>query len=239
MNTIESFRIDGRTVVITGGAGFLGKKHAEAVLDGGGIPILLDISEAALTRAVHELQTEYKGSTVECYRADITDKGETENVCDDILRKYGRIDALINNAANNPKMSGETSDTEYTHFEDFPAAAWESDIAVGLTGAFFCAQVFGGAMAARGKGSIVHISSDLGVVAPDQRIYGGAIKPATYSVVKHGLIGLSKYLATYWANRGVRSNALCPGGIYNGQDDAFLAKLTDLIPLGRMANRDE
>ena len=239
MNTIDSFRIDGRTVVITGGGGLLGKKHAEAVLDGGGIPILLDISENALTRAVRELRLKRKGCGVEVHRVDITDRGGLERVCEDILRKYGRIDALINNAANNPKMIGGSGDAESKCFEDFPAAAWECDIAVGLTGALFCAQVFGGVMASQGKGSIVNMSSDLGVIAPDQRIYGGAIKPVTYSVVKHGLIGLSKYLATYWADKGVRSNALCPGGVYNGQDAVFLAKLNDLIPLGRMADADE
>jgi NAD(P)-dependent dehydrogenase (short-subunit alcohol dehydrogenase family) len=239
MNTINSFRIDDRIVVVTGGAGLLGKKHAEAVLDGGGTPILLDVSESALTRVSRELQTECLGSKPEIRRIDITDKRSVENVCEEILRKYGRIDALINNAANNPKMSGEPDSAKNMRFEDFSEEIWRGDLAVGLTGAFFCAQVFGGAMAARGSGSIVNISSDLGVIAPDQRIYGDAVKPVTYSVVKHGLIGLSKYLATYWADRGVRSNALCPGGIYNGQDAEFTDKLANLVPLGRMANKDE
>jgi NAD(P)-dependent dehydrogenase (short-subunit alcohol dehydrogenase family) len=239
VNTTDGFRIDGRVVVITGGAGLLGRKHSEAVLDGGGIPVLLDISEHALKRAADELKNAYPGREIGACRADITAKSELEAICGDVLAKYGRVDALINNAANNPKMGNAHGGMANARFEDFSAEVWAGDVAVGLTGSFFCAQVFGGVMAARGKGSIVNISSDLGIIAPDQRIYGEAAKPVTYSVVKHGLIGLSRYLATYWADRGVRSNALCPGGVFNGQDDVFVSRLTDLIPLGRMANADE
>jgi NAD(P)-dependent dehydrogenase (short-subunit alcohol dehydrogenase family) len=126
-----------------------------------------------------------------------------------------------------------------TSFEDFPLEIWNADLSVGLTGALLCAQVFGSVMAAQGKGSIVNISSDFGIIAPDQRIYGGLIKPVTYSVVKHGIIGFSKYIATYWAGKGVRSNVLCPGGVYNGQDEMFLSRLANLIPMGRMADKDE
>jgi NAD(P)-dependent dehydrogenase (short-subunit alcohol dehydrogenase family) len=132
-------------------------------------------------------------------------------------------------------------------FENFPVEMWMDDITVGLTGALICSQVYGGEMARQGSGVILNISSDLGVIAPDQRIYrkGGlkedeqSVKPVTYSVIKHGLIGLTKYLATYWAAHGVRANAICPGGIYAGQNEEFLQKLTNLIPMGRMADKDE
>jgi NAD(P)-dependent dehydrogenase (short-subunit alcohol dehydrogenase family) len=239
MNSIEKFKIKGNIVIITGGAGLLGKKHAEAVLDYGGIPVLLDISESALSRTVWELRTEYPENRLESYSADITDRKALEPVRDSLLEKYRCINGLINNASNNPKVESKADGVGKQRFEDFPLDMWNKDISVGLTGAFMCAQVFGGAMAAQGKGSIVNISSDLGVIAPDQRIYGEAVKPATYSVVKHGLIGLSKYLATYWADKGVRSNVLCPGGVYNGQDETFVGKLTNLIPMGRMADADE
>jgi NAD(P)-dependent dehydrogenase (short-subunit alcohol dehydrogenase family) len=124
---------------------------------------------------------------------------------------------------------------------------WMDDIAVGLTGALICSQVFGLEMARQGKGVILNISSDLGIIAPDQRIYrkdGLAddeqnVKPVTYSVIKHGLIGLTKYLATYWAESGVRSNALCPAGVFDGQDKDFVSKLTNLVPMGRMADKEE
>ena len=124
---------------------------------------------------------------------------------------------------------------------------WDGDVAVGLTGAFLCAQVFGYHLATHGGGVILNVASDLAVIAPDQRIYrqhglppeGQAVKPVTYSVVKAGLVGLTKYLATYWAEQSVRVNAVSPGGVFNGQGEDFVEKLTNLIPMGRMASKDE
>lgn len=248
MNAIEKFRIPGRVIVITGGAGLLGKKHAEAVIEGGGIPVLIDISDTSLSRAKADLAGRYPGNTVECYRADITNREQIEGVGKDLLEKHGHIDGLINNAANNPKVEGHSSNMKSIQLENFPMNMWLDDLSVGLTGAFVCAQVFGGIMARTGRGGVIlNISSDLGVIAPDQRIYRKdglkedeqIVKPITYSVIKHGLIGMTKYLATYYAEKGVRSNAVCPGGVYNGQNKEFLDKLTNLIPLGRMANVDE
>jgi NAD(P)-dependent dehydrogenase (short-subunit alcohol dehydrogenase family) len=135
-----------------------------------------------------------------------------------------------------------------SRFEAFPVPQWQMEIAVGLTGAMLCSQIFGGAMAKRGNGVILNIASDLGVIAPDQRLYRQPniardeeqpVKPVTYSVIKHGLIGLTKYLATYWADQGVRVNAISPGGVFNNQDPAFVERLTRLIPMGRMARVDE
>jgi NAD(P)-dependent dehydrogenase (short-subunit alcohol dehydrogenase family) len=131
--------------------------------------------------------------------------------------------------------------------ERFPLEVWNKDLAVGLTGAFLCSKVVGTEMARRRSGVILNIASDLGVIAPDQRIYREPgksdeeqpAKPVSYSVVKHGLIGLTRYLATYWADRGVRVNALSPGGVYNGQEEGFVKRLSQLIPMGRMADLDE
>ncbi len=129
----------------------------------------------------------------------------------------------------------------------FPLSIWEQDLAVGLTGAFLCSQVFGSEMACQKRGVILNIASDLSIIAPDQRIYRlkdlaedqQPVKPVTYSVIKTGLIGLTRYLATYWASSGVRINALSPGGVYAGQNPEFVHNLTNLIPLGRMAEPDE
>lgn len=118
---------------------------------------------------------------------------------------------------------------------------------MGLTGAYLCSRVFGGEMAGRGGGVILNVASDLALIAPDQRIYRRdgvpdalqPVKPVTYSVVKAGLIGLTRYLATYWAADGVRVNAISPGGVYTTQDDAFVQRLSNLIPMGRMARVDE
>jgi Dehydrogenases with different specificities (related to short-chain alcohol dehydrogenases) len=245
--SLEKFKISGRICIITGGAGLFGQKHAEAVLEGDGIPILLDISEELLDNARKQLEVHYPGAPLETFRVDITNQEDLIRTRDEILNKYGHIDILINNAANNPKVEDKQKNFGNIRFDNFPLNIWEDDIRVGLTGAFLCTQVFGDVMEQQKSGVILNISSDLGIIAPDQRIYkkdgkkeeDQTIKPVTYSVIKHGLLGLTKYLATYWADKGIRCNAICPGGIYNGQDEEFLGKLTNLIPLGRMADKEE
>ena len=125
--------------------------------------------------------------------------------------------------------------------ENFSLNLWDDEIKVGLTGSFLCAKHFGYQMKRNKKnGVIINIGSELSVVAPDQRIYKkNFFKPVTYSVIKHGIIGLTKYLSTYWAEHGIRCNALSPGGIFNNQDKKFLRNFKKLVPLNRMANQDE
>jgi NAD(P)-dependent dehydrogenase (short-subunit alcohol dehydrogenase family) len=140
-----------------------------------------------------------------------------------------------------------SAEVNFSRLENFPLAQWEGDIAVGLTGAFLCSKVFGNHMATSGGGVIVNVASDLALIAPDQRIYRQSgvseqmqpVKPVTYSVVKSGLVGLTRYLASYWADKKVRVNAISPGGVYNGQPEDFVVRLTNLIPLGRMAAINE
>ncbi len=243
--TSNLFDLNGRVAVITGGGGMLGYQHAVTVADLGGIPVLLDNNAQALASNRTRLQDEL-GVDPLCLTVDITDVDAVSAACSTVLEQHGGIDILINNAARNPKVEGSDG-KEFSRLENFPWEQWRLDLDVGLGGAFNCAKVFGPHMAAQGRGVIVNIASDLGVIAPDQRLYrveGKAadeqpVKPVTYSVVKHGLIGLTKYLATYWCEQGVRCNALSPGGVYAGQNDVFLGKLTQLIPLGRMAKVDE
>lgn len=243
----DKFRLDEKVVIITGGAGMLGRQHASAVIEAGGIPVLIDVFMEAIEQAKSELKNKFPDSIVEGYVTDITNAEEVNNIKDLILKKYGHIDILINNAANNPKVEKNSPNMQSMKLEKFPLEIWDADLAVGLKGALICTQVFGYCMAQAGKGVILNISSDLGIIAPDQRIYRidglkeeeQMIKPVTYSVVKHGLIGLTKYTATYWASNGVRCNVVCPGGVYNGQNEEFLEKLTNLIPLGRMADKEE
>ena len=241
----ERFDLSGRVAVITGGAGLLGVKHAEAIAEMGGIPLLVDIdgerSQAAAVKITDTFGVEAVGMQV-----DITEPDAVEKLLDDVLNKFNRIDILVNNAANNPKVDSSRT-KNLTRLENFSLESWSADLAVGLTGAFLCSRVFGTEMAKNGKGVILNIASDLGIIAPDQRIYRQdglsedqqPVKPVTYSVVKHGLIGLTRYLSTYWCEQGVRVNALSPGGVRTNQDDVFLEKLTNLIPLGRMAHEDE
>lgn len=239
------FDLTGRVAVITGGAGLLGRKHAEIIAAAGGIPVLLDLPQANPEVAAASIANKF-GVVAIGYAADITQLAAVEKVRDGLLARFGRVDILINNAANNPKVESDGSKA-WSRLENFPLEVWNDDLRVGLTGAFLCSRVFGAEMAKRGKGVILNIASDLAVIAPDQRLYRQEgvpeelqpVKPVTYSVVKTGLIGLTRYLATYWATSGVRVNAISPGGVFNNQPDAFLQQLHQRIPLGRMANVDE
>ena len=239
------FDLTGRVAVITGGSGLLGREHAIALAEAGAIPALLDINAGRLAEACDAVR-EATGTKPLALVCDITDESQIRDACERITKEARSPAILVNNAANNPKVEGNDG-RNWSRLENFPVEAWNLDLAVGLTGAFLCSRVFGAAMAGNGSGVILNIASDLALIGPDQRIYrkdGLAdaeqpVKPVTYSVVKAGLLGLTRYLATYWADRGVRCNALCPGGVENNQDPDFIRTLTRLIPLGRMATKDE
>ncbi|RZK98617.1 MAG: SDR family oxidoreductase, partial [Pedobacter sp.] len=209
-----------------------------------GIPVLIDINEDAVTQFAQELANDY-GVASSGFAVDITIETEIEDNCAILVGKYGHIDGLINNAANNPKMEDSTG-RNFSRLENFPVPVWDADLAVGLKGAFLCAKYYGYAISKQG-GSIINISSDLGLISPDQRLYRKdglsesqqPVKPVTYSVVKSGLIGLTKYLSTYWAKDNVRCNAICPGGVETEQDPEFIKDLCERIPMGRMANKSE
>ncbi len=243
----EQFKITDKVVVITGGAGLIGRRHAQAVLEGGGIPVLLDIFEENLRKVKEQFLKEYPNASIETFVADITQKDNLEKIRDNLLDKYGHIYGLINNAANNPKMEGGSNNMGAIQFHNLPLSIWNDDMAVGLTGAFLCAQVFGTAMEKQGYGVVINVASDYGIISPDQRIYRKEgipeeeqiIKPISYSVVKHGLLGMTKYLAVYWAKKGIRVNTLCPASLQNGQDEEFIQKLSHLIPMGRMSKPEE
>ena len=242
------FDLTHASVLITGAAGLLGIEHAAALLECGATVVLTDVSRDALVAARDELVHEFPSGAIHNYLMDVTclesiQAVQTRLVLDGIL-----INVLVNNAAIDPKVKGDEGMVETSRLEYFPREQWDQQMAVGLTGAFHCSQVFGTAMALRGQGGVIlNIASDLSVFAPDQRLYHKdglpedrqPVKPVTYSVIKAGLIGLTRYLATYWALQGVRANALSPGGVFNGQGEEFVQKLTSLIPLGRMATKGE
>ena len=241
----NSFDLTGRVAIITGGAGLLGRQHAAAIISAGGIPVLVDLPLADPASVAQALAQAQEGHAVGL-EADVTREDDVRTMLDKVLAQFGRVDILINNAANNPKME-DPAGLAWSRIENFPMEVWEADLAVGLTGAFLCCKVIGSEMARRGRGVILNIASDLAVLAPDQRLYRQEglpeekqpVKPVTYSVVKTALTGLTRYLATYWADHGVRVNAISPGGVYNGQPDEFVHRLAKLIPLGRMADVDE
>ena len=234
----QLFDLEKKVFLITGGTGLMGLQHAKAISDANGSPILLDITLQQVGFSI------YKDFSA-CF-CDVTSEESIILARDVIIERFGKIDGLINNAANNQKMEAGDEITG-TRLEDFSLEAWRKDIEVSLTGSMLCSKVFGSWMAKNGGGVIINISSDLGIIAPDQRIYSQKgvgedeqiVKPVSYSVVKHGVIGLTKYLSTYWADKGIRANALCPGGIFSGQPEELVSKLVSRIPMGRMANEDE
>ena len=241
---MNQFSLAGKVIVVTGAAGLLGINHVEAIASAGGQPIMLDKDKNRLEKTAKEIGTKFS-IQIPYFVLDITEADQVEKCCNEVIQAFGHIDGLINNAANNPKIETHEVNSD-SRLETFNMDRWDADIAVGLTGSLLCTKYFGAQIAKQG-GSIVNISSDLGIIAPDQRIYQKPgtppdrqpVKAVSYSVVKTGLIGLTRYTATYWADRKVRCNALCPGGIDNNQESSFVAKLSELIPLGRMAQQDE
>lgn len=237
------FSIEDRLIAITGAAGLLGREYARAIAQAGGTPLLLDIDGAALREIERQLERESGRCVVACI--DVTDSSAVQDIANQTLAKHGPVWGLINNVAANPPMGPDADGRD--RLENFPIEQWERDIQLGLTSAFECSRIFGHQMASVGAGSIVNIASDLAILAPDQRIYRNPekadeatpVKPVSYSVVKAGLLGLTRYLATYWAPTPVRCNALLPGSVRGSQGPHLVANLEARIPLGRLATPDE
>lgn len=243
-STLSAYDLTGRTALVTGGGGLLGPQHAAALAELGARVIITDLVEERAKTAVERVIAETGNDLVTGHVLDVTDARQIE----DLSAALGPVDVLVNNAAIDAKVTTVPGAANHTRLEAFPIEQWRLEIEVGLTGAMQCSRTFGEVMANQGRGVILNIASDLSVIAPDQRLYRRPeiseeaqqpVKPVSYAVVKHGLIGLTKYLATYWAHRGVRANALSPGGVFDAQGDDFIQRISELIPMGRMARIDE
>lgn len=245
MNVLDTFKLNKKVFIITGGAGLLGEEYANAIAQAGGIPIIADIDGDRAVKIAKEVRTK-TGIQAEGMHIDVTNKESVENLVKQIVTLFGRIDGLINNAALDPKFEGMHANKHTNSFEDFPQELWNESLAVNITGMFLCAQAVAPVMLSHGGGSIVNIASTYGLVGPDQRIYQksnpkapAAFKPVSYSVSKSGVIGLTHYLATYWAGKNIRVNTLTPGGVFNGHDKEFEERYNYRTPLGRMAKKNE
>ena len=242
----SAFDLSGRVALVTGGAGLLGVQHAHALAEAGARVVLGDVEVDAARARADELNRALNAKAVSALSLDVTDPARVRGAQKEAIARFGGVHILVNNAAIDAKVQAAGL-VEASRFEHLSLEQWELELKVGLTGAFLCSQAFGGWMAAHGGGVILNIASDLAVIAPDQRIYRREgcpedrqpVKPVTYSAIKHGLVGLTRYLATYWADKKVRVNALSPGGVHVDQPAEFVQRLSNLIPLGRMARRDE
>lgn len=238
-------RLANNIVVVTGASGLLGQQHCIAVLEEGGKVVMLDIDHEKMNNFKLSLPPDYI-QKIQTYECDIRDENQVREVAEKVSETFGNITGLINNAAINPSVEKNTS--RFERFEFLSRESWIEELDVGLWGSVVCSRVFGETMLNSSLAcSIINISSDHGIIAPSQFLYRvdgkpeneQPVKPVTYTVVKHGLIGLTKYLATYWAHKNIRVNALCPGGVENGQNEEFSERFKNVVPMKRFAKSSE
>jgi len=238
------FNLSGKVALVTGAGGLLGPKHAEAIVEHGGSVILTDHHFDRVEYQAHRINKKYGQGSATAYHMDVTDPISVQAVVDLV----DRIDILINNAAKDPKVKKGGHLTPSSRFETMTPEYWTEGVDAALNGTFYCSQAVANKMISQGvQGVILNISSDLGVIAPDQRIYRKPgvpedmqnVKPITYSAAKWAIIGMTKYLGVYFAKQGIRVNCLSPTGVFNDHPPEFVEKLSNIIPMGRMAHIDE
>jgi len=229
----DLFDLDDRVAVVTGGAGVLGQEFARTLAERGAQVVLADLDQSRCDKSAADISDVHKRTCLGI-SADVTSPMAVAAMVDRTRSEFGRIDVLINNAATQPPGF-------FAPLQEYSLDVWNQVLAVNLTGMFVVAQAVGKVMVEQGRGSIINISSIYGIVASDHRIYDGCDfnTPAVYAVSKAGVIGLTKYLAAYWADKGVRVNAVTPGGVFREQEDPFLSAYTSRVPMGRMARQDE
>jgi NAD(P)-dependent dehydrogenase (short-subunit alcohol dehydrogenase family) len=245
MSILDRFRLDGRVAVVTGGAGLLGAEFCRTLAEAGAAVVVADIHEEAAEAVARQLNQ--NGASAFAFPLDVTRLPSTHELVAETLKRFGRLDILVNSAALDPKFDPQALARGILpgRFEDFPLEMWNQALAVNLTGVFLVTQACVQPMLQQGKGSIINICSTYGLNGPDQRLYvnekGERIgyKPVYYTVTKAGVLGFTRYLAAYYAGKQIRVNALTPGGVYNQHDEHFVRNYSARTILGRMAQKDE
>jgi NAD(P)-dependent dehydrogenase (short-subunit alcohol dehydrogenase family) len=235
MKIQKIFDLTDKVVIITGSSGMLGTQYAYGLSECGANVILadIDISKSKIT----EKQIKKKNSTDPMsIKLDLTNKESILSMTSTVIKKYSKIDVLINNAAYQGNSKIRSSG-----FENLELETWNQAIDVNLTGVFLCCQSIGKQMIKQKSGNIINIASTYGLVGPDQRIYGksGQNSAIFYAATKSAILNLTRYLATYWEGKGIRVNTFSPGGVENNQDPNFIKRYSKKTPLGRMAKKDE
>lgn len=236
MSLAERFSLAGKAAIVTGAAGLLGRYHCRALVEAGATVVATDLDAGACETLAHEL-----GDSVLAIAADVSDPVSVRALADAVLTQTGRVDVLVNNAAINDRFENPSSALELSRFENYPLELWKRSLDVNVTGTFLCCQVIGAEMARSGRGSIINVASTYAIVAPDQSLYQDPdghqrfYKSAVYPTTKGAVLALTRFLATYWAQAGVRVNALSPGGVENSQDEFFVREYARRTPLNRMA----
>ena len=233
--------------LVTGAGGLLGRYHSEALAEDGFNLIIVDISENLLQNLRNYLKKSYPQIKVFSFLCDITSSKDLNDLQKKLKSKNIFISCLVNNAENNPTMKEKKVKKVINKIEDYDDDRLLKEINVGILGTFNCCKIFGYEMSKNKIGTIINISSDLGIIAPDHRIYDHSenidkiknFKPISYSISKHAISGITKYIATYWAHRNVRCNTLALGAVFNNQPKSLVVNLKKRIPLNRMANKKE
>jgi len=232
----ELFSLKGRVAVVTGALGLIGKNHCNALAEAGASVVVCDLDEVKCKEFASTLGDNSLG-----LRVDITNKESILNLKNEIIRKFSKVDILVNNAALNDSFENPQTAAEQSMFENYPLELWQKSLDVNVTGMFLCSQIIGTMMAENGKGSIINIASTYGITAPDQSIYKNDkgeqmfYKSVSYPVAKGAVIMFTKFLAAYWGEKNVRVNTLSPGGVENNQENFFMRNYSANTPLGRMA----
>jgi NAD(P)-dependent dehydrogenase (short-subunit alcohol dehydrogenase family) len=235
--TTAMFRLDGKVAIITGAAGLLGLQHATALSEFGAHVILTDLDVENCEKRARQINQESKVEAL-AIRSDVTSQPSWQSLLERVLSSFGRVDILVNNAA----FTTQSRSANYnTSFANFPLEDWRQILDVNLTGTYIGCQVVGSQMVKQKMGSIINMASLYGVVSPHHRMYSGTEihQPAAYSVSKAGVIALTRYLGTLWADQGVRVNCITPGGVHNEHSEAFNTRYAALSPIGRMADKKE
>jgi len=240
--TLGKFSLNGRTALVTGGAGLLGAEFCRTLAEAGasvGVADLAGDRAPAVAAGLKGLP-----GIARPVGLDVTRPESVQSAVDDVVAAFGRLDILVNSAALDPKFDPSQVGRHTNAFEDYPLEAWNQALAVNLTGMFLCSQAAARQMLHQGGGVIINICSTYGLVGPDQRIYErpgqpAQFKPVYYSVTKAGVLGMTRYLATYYAGKSIRVNALTPGGVYNEHDETFERNYSARTVLGRMARKEE
>ncbi|NMC46548.1 MAG: SDR family oxidoreductase [Chloroflexi bacterium] len=239
MSAVEDiFDLKEKVVLVTGAAGLIGSRFCKVLLGAHASVAAADLNVQkvnGMLEGLGENKTRISG-----FEVDITSSSSVQKLVEQVHAEFGALDVLVHCAALDPKFDQDHKNNHHVSFEDFPLEMWQQALDVNLTGAFLCVQEAARVMKAQGKGNIILISSIYGMVAPDQRLYqAGSFKPPYYSVSKAGILGLTRYVAAYYANSSIRINALSPGGIYNNHDKEFDEAYSSRSIMGRMADISE
>jgi len=240
---LKKYNLNGRVAIVTGGAGLLGRGYCQILAAAGANVVIADVAEQTAEALARTISND-TGADACGIHTDVSNPESVGYLIEQVMNRFGRIDILVNNAALDPKFDADHAGEHSNRFENFPFSAWQDALGVNVTGMFLCAQAVSVPMLEAKRGVIINISSTYGLIGPDQRLYqreGQApqFKPVTYTVAKAAVLGLTRYLATYFANTGIRVNTLTPGGVFAGHDEEFVQRYSAKTVLGRMADADE